>query len=392
MKKETKEKLQNVLEKAVAAQEAAGGNLLVLKDGQEVCYVEAGMADKEEGKPITRDSIYRLYSMSKPITAAAVMKLVEDGLLDLAEPVAAFFPSFRNQMVEKDGVLVESVREVTVQDLLHMTGGLVYGGRGGLTGEYMDRLFEQMDQRLLGESPMSTAEFGDLLGKAPLAFQPGKSWRYGTSADMLGAVVEAVSGKTFGEYLEENIFKPLGMADTGFYVPEEKRPRLVTAYEADDNGCLIPYRGNHLGIINSMDRKPAFESGGAGLVSTADDYARFARMLMNGGQLDGVRILNPGTIKFMTAGALNEVQEQALADYFPNLCGYSYSCLMRVMRVPGRARMFGSSGEYGWDGWLGCHFLNDPASGYTLIFMMQKKDAGTTPLARKLRNVVMSEG
>lgn len=392
MKREIKEKLQYVLEHAVKAQEVAGGNLLVLKDGQEVCYVEAGMADKEEGKPITRDSIYRLYSMSKPITAAAVMKLVEDGCLDLAEPVATFFPSFRNQMVEKDGVLVESVREVTVQDLLHMTGGLVYGGRGGLTGEYMDQLFDQIDQRLLGQSPMSTAEFGDLLGKVPLAFQPGESWRYGTSADMLGAVVEAVSGKTFGEYLEENIFKPLGMKDTGFYVPEEKRPRLVTAYEADGNGCLIPYRGNHLGIINSMDRKPVFESGGAGLVSTADDYARFARMMMNDGELEGVRILNPRTVKFMTAGALNGAQEQALADYFPNLCGYSYSCLMRVMRVPGRARMFGSSGEYGWDGWLGCHFLNDPDSGYTLIFMMQKKDAGTTPLARKLRNVVMSEG
>ena len=391
MKEEIKEKLQRVLDRAVEEKELAGGSVLVLKGGQEVCYAESGMADREEKRPVARDTIYRLYSMSKPITAAAVMKLVEDGLLDLAEPVSTFFPSFQKQMVEKDGRLVESCREVTVQHLLHMTGGLVYGGRGGLTGEYMDQLFEEMDRRPLGESPMSTAEFGDLLGKAPLAFQPGQSWRYGTSADMLGAVVEAVSGKTFGEYLEENIFRPLGMVDTGFYVPEEKRSRLATAYEPDSQGNLVPYRGNHLGIINAMDRRPAFESGGAGLVSTADDYARFARMLLNGGQAGGVQVLHPGTVKFMTAGALSGVQEEALADYFTNLCGYSYSCLMRVLKDPGKARMLGNPGEYGWDGWLGCHFLNDPAAGLTFIFMMQKKDAGTTPLARKLRNVVMCE-
>ena len=164
MKEEIKEKLQRVLDRAVEEKELAGGSVLVLKGGQEVCYAESGMADREEKRPVARDTIYRLYSMSKPITAAAVMKLVEDGLLDLAEPVSTFFPSFQKQMVEKDGRLVESCREVTVQHLLHMTGGLVYGGRGGLTGEYMDQLFEEMDRRLLGESPMSTAEFGDLLG------------------------------------------------------------------------------------------------------------------------------------------------------------------------------------------------------------------------------------
>ncbi len=391
MKMETKKKLQDVLDNGIEKRELAGGSVLILKDGQEICYVESGMANIEEGCPITRDTIYRLYSMSKPITATAAMKLVEDGILDLAEPVSTFFPSFAEPMVERNGKLVRSSREITVQELLHMTSGLVYGGRGGLTGDYMDRVFEQIDRRLLGEDPMSTAEFAALLGKAPLAFEPGESWRYGTSADVLGAVIEAASGKRFGQYLEETIFKPLGMTDTGFTVPQEKRARLATAYDRDESGRLVPYRGNHLGIINSMDRTPVFESGGAGLVSTVDDYARFARMLLNGGQLDGIRILNPETVRFMSSGALNAFQENALADYFPNLCGYNYSCLMRVMKTPGKARMLGHVGEYGWDGWLGCHFINDPSSGLTFVIMMQKRDAGTTPLARKLRNIVMSE-
>lgn len=391
MKNETTKKLQSVLDKAVAAKELAGGCLLVLKDGQEICYIEAGLADRENNVPVKRNQIYRLYSMSKPITAAAVLKLVEDGLLDLAEPVSAFLPSYGNQMAEKDGTLISSSKEMTIQNLLNMTSGLTYGGCGGLNGEYVDRLFAQMDERLFGDSPMSTEEFASLLGKAPLKFCPGEGWHYGTSADVLGAVVQIVSGKSFGEYLEEQIFKPLGMADTGFYVPEEKRSRLTVAYDTDADGGLIAYRGNHLGIINRMDRKPAFESGGAGLVSTVDDYARFARMLMNKGQLDGVRVLNPGTVEFMTAGALNHVQTAGFVDRFSNLCGYDYGNLCRVMKNPGKARMLGHIGEYGWDGWLGCHFANDPLTGTTFLFMMQKKDAGTTPLVRKLRNIVMSE-
>ncbi len=391
MKNETKKKLQNILDKAVAEQEVAGGCLIVIKGGQETCYIEAGMADRENNIPIKRNQIYRLYSMSKPITATAVLKLVEDGMLDLAEPVSTFFPSYSHQMVERDGKLVDCCKVMTVQNLLHMTSGLTYGGDNSLNGKYMAKLFEQMDARLFGDSPMSTVEFASLLGESPLAFCPGEGWHYGTSADVLGAVVQMVSGKAFGEYLEETIFKPLGMNDTGFYVPEEKRPRLAIAYDRDAEGCLIPYRGNHLGIINSMNQKPAFESGGAGLVSTVDDYARFAQMLLNKGQLNGVRVLNPVTVDFMTAGALNHVQERDLEKRFAELCGYSYGNMCRVMKYPGKARMLGHIGEYGWDGWLGCHFANDPVTGSTIVFMMQKKDAGTTPLVRRMRNIIMSE-
>ena len=166
MKSETKKKLQDILDQGIAKQEVAGGCLLVMKDGQEDCYIESGMADRENNKPISRNQIYRLYSMSKPITAAAVLKLVEDGLLDLAEPVSTFLPSYANQMVEKDGALVPCCQEMTVQNLLNMTSGLTYGGCGGLNGEYMDKLFVQMDERLFSDSPMSTEEFASLIGKA----------------------------------------------------------------------------------------------------------------------------------------------------------------------------------------------------------------------------------
>ena len=171
----TKKRLQDILDWAVENRELAGGSLLVLRDGREVCYVEAGMADREAGRPVTRDKIYRLYSMSKPITAAAAMKLVEEGLLDLGEPVAAFFPSYVNQAVVRGQTLTAACREMTVQDLLHMTSGLVYGGRGDLPARYMDEVFEQIDSRLLGDNPVTTAEFASLLGRAPLAFEPGEN-------------------------------------------------------------------------------------------------------------------------------------------------------------------------------------------------------------------------
>ena len=329
--------------------------------------------------------------MSKPVAGAAAMKLMEDGLLDLAQPVSEYLPSFENPMVEQDGRLVCADRQVQVRDLLNMTSGLVYNGDPGLAGKHADAVFAEQERRLDTDHPMTTMELASRLGEGPLAFQPGSSWKYGTGADVIGAVVEAASGMRFGEYLEKTFFGPLGMKDTGFYVPEEKRDRLVTVYQADGRGGLVPYRGDHLGILNGMNRSPAFESGGAGLVSTADDYARFAQMLLNGGELDGVRVLQPRTVQFMTSGRLTETQREAFERNFSNMPGFEYGNLVRVMRTPERSATLNNEGEYGWDGWLGCYFANDPAADRTVLFMMQKTDAGLTPLVRKLRNVIMSE-
>lgn len=366
----------------------AGGNLMIIKDGKEIFYHEDGLADREARLPIKRYSIFRLYSMSKPITATATMILLERGEIDLYEPVSKYLSGFKDQVVNKGDSLVPVEREVTIKDLLSMTSGLVYGG-DHKAGKDTEALFQEIDKRLLGDSPLSTIEAMNKLGRCKLAFQPGTSWEYGTSADVLGAIIEIVSGKRFGEFLKEELFEPLGMKDTGFWLPEEKRNRLVKTYADNNNGDLELYTGNNLGIINQMDREPAFESGGAGLVSTIDDYAKFTRMLMNKGSLDGVKILRPHTVKYLTSGTLNTIQQKSF-DNWLTLCGHSYGNLMRVMTDCSRAGDLGSLGEYGWDGWLGAYFCNCPNEDLTFLFMMQKTDAGTTTLTRKLRNIVLS--
>lgn len=382
----------NQIEKALKAgienHELAGANLLVIKDNKEIFYHEDGLADIESEIPIRRNSIFRLYSMSKPVTATAVMILLERGEIDLYDPVSKFLPGFKDQMVGTENGLVPAGREVNLKDLLSMTSGLVYGG-DSKAGKDTEALLKEIDDRLLGDSPMTTVEAMNKLGKCALAYEPGASWEYGTSADVLGAVVEVVSGKSFGEFLKEEIFEPLNMVDTGFYVPEEKRSRLAKTYEDNGKGGLEIYTGNNLGIVNKMDRHPAFESGGAGLVSTIDDYSKFAKMLMNEGSLDGVKILRPKTVKYLTSATLSGEQQKNFNNWL-TLCGHSYGNLMRVMTDCSRAGDIGSLGEYGWDGWLGAYFCNCPKDKLTFLLMMQKTDAGTTTLTRKLRNIILS--
>ncbi|WP_160690442.1 serine hydrolase domain-containing protein [Clostridium sp. C2-6-12] len=382
--KQIKKAIRSSIEKS----ELAGANLMVIKDNKEIFYYEDGFADKEAGIQMKRDYIFRLYSMSKPVTAVSVMILLERGEIDLYEPVSKFLPGFKNQMVESENGLVSAEREINLKDLLSMTSGLVYGGESK-AGKETEALFKEIDDRLLGDSPMTTVEAMNKLGKCPLAYQPGTSWEYGTSADVLGAVVEVVSGKSFGRFLREEIFKPLNMVDTDFYVPEEKRNRLVKTYVANEDCSLDIYTGNNLGIINKMDRYPAFESGGAGLVSTIDDYSKFTKMLLNEGSLDGVRILKSKTVKYLTSGDLSVEQQKSFNNWL-TLGGHSYGNLMRVMKDCSKAGDIGSIGEYGWDGWLGAYFCNCPKDNLSFLLMMQKTDSGTTTLTRKLRNIILS--
>jgi len=384
----TIERIRATIRDSIGRNELAGCNLLVIKDGKEALYCEDGLADREAGLPIRRDTLFRIYSMSKPVTAAAAMNLLERGVIDLFDPISKYLPGFRNQQVSEGDGLVPVHREVTLKDLLSMTSGLVYGGPGR-AGQETEAVFREIDERLLGDRPMTTQEIANRFGECALQFQPGRSWQYGTSTDVMGAVIEVASGMRFGEFLEKELFAPLGMRDTGFWVPDGQRHRLANTYATAENGELELFAGNDLGIIHRMDRPPAFESGGAGLVSTIDDYARFARMLMNGGELDGVRILRPKTVDFLTSCTLTEEQQRAFEAWHPNI-GYSYGNFMRVMTDPGKAGGLGSAGEYGWDGWLGTYFCNSPKDRLTILLMMQKKDAGTTPLARKLRNLIFA--
>jgi len=240
--------LQNIMNEMVEFQYVAGINCLVMQKGKEIAYYEAGYADIKNQKPIKRDTIFLLYSMSKPLTAAAAMVLMERGVIDLLDPIEKFIPAFRGQQVLVNGSLVSAERPVTIKDLLSMTSGILYGNDINHTGIKTEALFEEIRTKLLSDEPITTKEFAKRIAKIPLAFQPGSKWEYGAGADVLGAVIEAVANRPLGEFLEENLFRPLEMVDTGFYVPDEKQSRLSKVYE-DTNKGLIEYDGNHLGIL-----------------------------------------------------------------------------------------------------------------------------------------------
>ena len=312
------ERVLRVLDGAIANQEFAGISVLVRLKGQELLYTASGYADREKETPIRRDSIFRLYSQSKPITAAAVMLLMERGQLDLMAGVEQYLSGFRAQQVLTGEGLVPVKRPVRVMDLLGMVAGLCYPD-GDPVGQMTARIFEENQRLIDAGGGMSTLDFVNRLGQVPLAFQPGEHFRYSTCADVLGAVVEAVDGRPYGQFLEEELFRPLGMKDTAFWVPEEKRDRFVTCYERKD-GRLTPWLGTHL-CCGRYDRPPAFESGGAGLVSTLDDYAAFAQMLLNGGEYQGRRILSPDTVRFMTRPQLGAHGRVRLGWLAGQLCG-----------------------------------------------------------------------
>ncbi|MCI5699258.1 MAG: beta-lactamase family protein [Lachnospiraceae bacterium] len=385
-----KKRLCELIDEAISDGTTAGMSMLVRKDNEEFFYTNRGYKNREEKKEIRRDTIFRLYSMSKPITAAAAMILMEQGKLDLAQPIEEILPGFKGLQVEENGVLRPAGKILTSVHLLNMTSGLTYGGENTKAGKLIGEYLQFCETKMHTDQAVTTEKFANHIGTFPLAFDPDSSWCYGLSADILGAVIEQVSGMRFGEFLEKYLFAPLGMKDTGFWVAPEKRHRLADAYETVGNGdIMIPYRGNHLVISYKMETPPAFESGGAGLVSTIDDYARFAQMLLNGGCLDGVRVMSSRTVEFLTSGSLLTNQQNAMNQWL-GMEGYTYSHLMRRVKDTGRTCGISLEGEYGWDGWLGCYFENFPNENMTILIMQQKKDAGTISLTRKLRNVLLS--
>lgn len=389
--KELSQKLERLIETAVEKEEIAGANIVVIRDGQEMAFAAGGYADIEAGKKYERDTIARLYSMTKPVTSAAAMLLMERGLLDPGAFVEEFLPGFHNAIVASGGKLVPTVRPVRICDLLNMTSGLMYGGDvTSVCSMETEKLFDRIKEHLYLEDAMTTQEVANRLGLIPLQFQPGESFQYGTSADVLGAVIEVISGKTFGEFLKEEFFEPLDMEDTAFYVPENKQERLAKVYQRTEQGLEL-YTENHLGIMNAMKQVPAFESGGAGLVSTLDDYAKFAAMLLQEGSYQGKQILKPQTVHYMTNGSLMSWQQEVLDQCWEGIHGYTYANLLRIQKEPGKSPMFTSIGEYGWDGWLGAYFCNSPKDRLTMLLTMQLKDAGTTSLTRRLKNVIWSE-
>jgi len=379
---ELEKKVTELMEQAIAAGELPCANMMVLHKDKVICYAQAGK-DPGTGAEIQRDTIFRLYSQTKPVTSAAVCLLMERGLLDMNDPVEQYLPGFANsKVVSPSGDLIPAERPVKLMDLMGMSAGLCYP-LDDTAGKYAAELFDRNQASMdAGQPGLGTVEFANEIGKLPLAFQPGSNFRYSTCADVLGAVVEVVSGKSYSQFLKEEFFEPLEMEDTGFSLPEDKLPRLVTCARRSPEGIQVMIC-KHLNVGN-YTREPAFASGGAGLVSTLDDYRHFAAMLLSGGEYKGTRILSEATVDWMTRSQCD------LKWRWGGLEGYGYGKLMRVCEEPGQVPGLARKGEYGWDGWLGTYFANFPDLKMTLLLNQNVADTGTGPLTRKVRNVVLS--
>ena len=380
--------LDQLMEQYLKDSFMAGASFLIQKNGETLVSLQKGFADIQTGRPIMPDSLFHLYSMTKPIVAVAVMLLVERGQLDLFAPVSQYLEGFRNQRVILPGTdqTVPVKRECNIRDLLSMSSGLPYADQPDEAGMAAAKVFEEVDRRLYTDSPMSGLEIANALGQCPLSFHPGERWMYGTSADILGVIIEQITGVSLEEFLKEEIFLPLAMMDTSFDVPHEKQNRFVKSYLPSENG-LTESPTNFLGIRYCSCGRPPFQSGGAGLISTIEDYGRFANMLNQMGTVNGQRILLPQTVRFLTQPGLNPAQQNSFWNAMPHLNGYSYGNLMRIQQYPGMSMFNSIPGEYGWAGWIGNLFANVPDQKLTLIYMMQKPGAGTSTLARKMFNL-----
>ena len=380
--------IDKIIQQEVDTGQIAGAGYMLIQGGRERYFTTCGYADREKKMPIGRDTIFRLFSMTKPITAAAVMLLVERGELDLRDTVSRYLDCFRNQTVWNPcGEPLPVERETTIYDLLNMTSGIPYPENWegcSPSGLLMDDLFQELKTAQAQGQRLATGEWIERIARVPLVFQPGERWMYGLSADVLGAVAEVVTGKRYGEFLREEIFVPLEMTDTGFYVPEDKLERFAQNYIWNEGKKELEiFADCNLGEYYGSD--VSFESGGAGLVSTMEDYSHFARMLLQGGVYNGTRILGEKTVRFMRQDRLSSQQKGAL-NWDSNL-GCGYGCLMRVLTDQGAAGTIGSVGEYGWDGWTGNYVTIDPADDMAMLYFIQRGGYSSSSALRRLRNV-----
>ena len=380
------EKIEKLLNDSISEGSAVGMNCMVCKDGEEIYSGYFGLADRERGVPMQRGTIFRLFSLTKPITAAAAMILTDRGIISPEDKLTKYFPEYSSLKYESEsGEILPCDRDMKIEHLLTMTSGLPYANNFNKSVCGAAQLFDRLNARQGTGNDMTTEEFTAQAAEIPLSFQPGERWDYGISADILGGIIERASGMRYSEFLEENIFKPLGMKDTGFYVPAEKRDRFSALYRWESGG-FIRDDGNYLGLTD-YTQLPAFESGGAGLCSTIEDYSKFAQMLTGRGEYGGVRIMSERAYEFMSAPKLSSEQNKL----WDRLIGYNYGCLVRVMTEPEKAIIKSGEGEIGWDGWTGTYFCADPKQALTVLVFTQITGAGTTWQAEKIVQTVYDE-
>ena len=355
-------RIRPALQRYIDREEIAGAVSLVARRGRLAHLETLGVMDLESKKPMQPETIFRIASMTKPITSVAVMMLYEQGYFQLRDPISKFIPELKDVRVavarqpnEPASELFRTVpanREITIRDLLTHTAGLS-NTYNGLTLDLYNKLVRE-------RKPEDTV--GDLtkkLAKLPLNFQPGTAWAYGPATDVLGYLVEVISGEPLDKFFEEHIFRLLGMKDTHFYPPAEKEARFATAY-----GPAQP-KGLRLLLPGRTSEARRYFSGAGGLASTAPDYLRFCQMLLSGGQLDGVRLLSPKTVELMTSNHIGNL------PLWATLAGYRFGLGFRVLTDLGETANLGSLGSYGWGGAFGTYFWIDPKEQMIGILMIQ---------------------
>ena len=372
MSAERLDRLTTAFSKEIADKALPGVTIMVARKGKVVYANAFGVRDADKGDAMSMDTLFRIYSMTKPMASVAAMILMEDGKLQLSDPVSKYLPAFKSMTVQTASG-TEPARPMTVQDLLRHTSGLGYGEISS-SAAFKDALagvglfkpgnidFDVRD--------MTPDEQVSRLSKIPLLRQPGTAWEYSLSTDVLGRVIEAASGKRLGDFMAERIFVPLGMVDTAFYVPTPKTPRLAESFQKD------PATGTPFKLID-VSKLPGNDSGGAGAVSTSPDYMRFAQMMLNGGVLDGQRILSRTTVRWMTSDHLGPRIGIAPSPggnvLTPSL--YTFGLGLAVRPSDGLAFAPGSDGDYYWGGYAGTIFWVDPKEQIVAVMMMQSPGA-----------------
>lgn len=358
------------MQRYVDAGQLAGAMTMVARHGKVVYFETVGNKSVDDKRPLAKDDLFRIYSMSKPITAAAVMQLYEQGKFQLTDPVSKFVPELKDvQVLQPDGTLAPVAAEMTMQQLLTHTTGLSYGFDAA--GDPVDKQYA--DAKLWASKDLD--DFAGKLGKLPLKFQPGAQWHYSVAVDVTGLVVQRLSGQRFDEYLAEHIFAPLGMNDTFFEVPADKLNRFLPNHYIDPKTgklAVIPVGGNE--AMRNYEKVSLF-SGGGGLVSTTMDYMRFAEAMRNGGELNGQRILGPMTVNYMASNHLPASMSSGGSGEAPTigqpLRGFGFGLGFGLVTDPAAGGVMGSPGEFNWGGAAGTVFWIDPVEQVTVVGMIQ---------------------
>ncbi|MBE5824659.1 MAG: beta-lactamase family protein [Butyrivibrio sp.] len=369
---------------------------LVEKQRDKGALLGATMIVEHKGKrvyentfePDRPDSIYKIFSMTKPVTAVAAMMLYERGELDLMSKVSDYLPGYKNCKVVSSEGIKAAQNQITIRDLLNMTSGIVMSGDFGEAERLMSKIYKEA--RIQRESGIlkSNVDICNKLAEAGVAFEPGETFRYGYSADILGGIIEVISGMTLSEFFKKEIFTPLNMEDTDFKIGEGKEFRQAVLFRRDKKGKVVRAEDDvrrRLEMENPT-KDPWWERGGAGLYSTAGDYAHFAQMLLNKGSYHGKELIGRRTMEFMTSPQLTDAQ--LLTNDFESCIGYNYGNLFRILADPAKAASNGSIGEFGWDGLAGTYFFVDPTEELIFIYMQQIAEGLDFSFLRGLKQII----